>query len=61
MELCQGRGSWDLGTGLYQRVVGTAPSAGVQRAFGQCSQTGLIFGWSCVELGFGLCGPYGFL
>ena len=35
---------------------------GVQEVFGQCSQTyGLIFGWSCVELGIGLNDPCGSL
>lgn len=37
-------------------------AAGVQEATGQCSQTyGLIFVWSCVELGVGHNGPCGCL
>jgi len=53
------------GGGLRQRAVGMerAPlAAGVQGAFGQCSQTqSLDFGWSCVKPGVGLGDPCGSL
>ena len=51
-RLCT-RGRWAR-NGL-PRAVGTAPSAGVQGAFGQHSQAlSLNFGWSCVEPEVGL-------
>ena len=49
-----GKGSLPEGGGHGTGCRGQwAPSAGVQRAFGQCSQTeGLVFGWCSVEPGF---------
>jgi len=60
MELCQGRGGRGLGKGSAPEDGGHgagcpgqwewAQAAGVQGAFGQCSQMrGLISGWSCVD------------
>jgi len=47
-------GGWWAWNGL-PRAAGTAPSARVQRAFGQRPQTyALISGWCYVELGVGL-------
>ena len=60
MELCQGRGSWRLGTGSAPQGGGQGTgcpglwvrpqASGVQEVFRQ----GLNFGWSCVEPGVGL-------
>ena len=66
MELCQGRGSWGLGTGAAPEGGGHGTGFPGQWArprvleFGQCFQTqGLNFGWGCVELGVGFNDPRG--
>ena len=62
MELCEGRGSWGLGTGFAPESGGHGAGCpgqwswhqadGVQEAFGQHSEKqGLNFGWCCVEWG----------
>ena len=73
MQLCQGRVRLGVGKRFFTRDglgLGTGSpgqwslpqAAGVQEASGQCSQTyGLIFVWSCVELGVGHNGPCGCL
>ena len=70
MELCQGRGSWGLGTGSAPEGSGHGigcpgqwawpQAAGVQGAFGLRSQIwGLNVGWSCMQPGGGLKDPCG--
>ena len=68
MELCQGRGSWELGTGSAPEGGGHGTGFPVQWArprvpefrehSRQRSQTlGLNFGWSCVRPGVGRDDP----
>jgi len=59
MELCQGRGSWGLGTGSAPEGGGHGSKCQSARSVFTLLSEGLDFGWCCVESGIGLSDPCG--
>jgi len=69
MELCQGRGSWGLGTGSAAEDCGHGtgcpglwvrpPVMELRECLDAALRHGLDFGWSCVGPGAGLSDPCG--